>query len=75
MIKIKGNKILILTYISTFLFLLFFASNMGAVLNNSKNVSSKEVINHEDNLKNLKNSGYWTLNNISINDLLSGFGN
>ena len=69
MIKKKGNKILTLTYIITFLFLLFFASSMGAVLNNSKIGSSKEIINYENNLKNLKNSGYWPLSNISINDI------
>ena len=68
MIKKKGNKILTLTYTGTFLFLLFFASNMSAVLNNSKIGSSKEIINYENNLKNLKNSGYWTLPNITIDD-------
>ncbi len=69
MIKKKGNKILTLTYTGTFLFLLFFASNMSAVLNNSKIGSSKEIINYENNLKDLKNSGYWTLPNITIDDL------
>lgn len=69
MIKKKQSKTLILTYIGAFLFLLLFASNMGDLLNNSKNISSKEVITYEDNLKNLKNSGYWTLPNITIDDL------
>ncbi|KKK46172.1 MAG: hypothetical protein Lokiarch_03580 [Candidatus Lokiarchaeum sp. GC14_75] len=67
--KRKGSKILILTYFSTFLFIFFLTSSMADVLNNSKDVSSKEIINYENNLKNLKNSGYWPLPNISINDL------
>ncbi len=74
MMKRKEHKILILTYLSLFLFLIFLTSSMGDVINDPKDVSSNEIINYENNLKNLKNSGYWTLNNITIDDLLSGVG-
>jgi len=73
MINEKKSRILYLFIVGSLLFLLCVSSNLDKRLNktNSKNLTE---IDKDDNTINFQTSGYWNLNNILIDDSLTGVG-